>query len=168
MNNKICQICGSNKKVCLYRKQNKYLCNACRCEHDTYNGDIPIYKLPKYGTIEYNPEGKPICHICGKAYKKLLTHVWQKHDLTEKQYKKEFGLDIIKGITAEETKNKLRTAVKQHYNLVVEQNLIKAGRKTRFKEGQEGRTIDKVSPQTLERLKHKDWNGKFKKRHNST
>ena len=41
--------------------------------------------------IAYSPDGKPICHICGKAYKKPLTHAWQIHGLTEKEYKKSLG-----------------------------------------------------------------------------
>ena len=108
--------------------------------------------LPKYGEVKYDYRGYPICHICGKSFKKLLSHVWQKHGLTAYEYKKQFGLDTTKGIIYEGTRKKLQKSVSRHYNLVVIKNLIKGGEKTRFKEGSKGRTKDQVSEQTRKML----------------
>lgn len=107
---------------------------------------------PHFGEVVYDKQGNPVCHICGKGFKKLLTHVWQKHELSGNEYKETFGLEKKKGITSEETRELLRQRVKEHYDLVVIQNLIKGGVRSRFKYGDEGRTKDKVSEQTRRQL----------------
>ena len=101
-----------------------------------------------YGIVEYDQEGKPICEICGKAYHRVLGHVRQKHQLTEKEYKKQFGFDVTNGICSKESAE--RTSVKTKANFVkcIEHNLLANGIKTRFQVGSKGRTKDKVSAQT--------------------
>lgn len=106
-----------------------------------------------YGKVEYDINGHPICHICGKGFKKVLSHVVQKHGITAYEYKRMFGLDTTKGIVCNETKVKLQEAVERHYHKVVTSNLLSNGASTRFKKGSEGRTIDMCSEQTLSRLK---------------
>ena len=164
---KTCQLCGSSNKAFMNQRFQMILCNKCRCEIQ-YNGDeLPIiHKQPKFGEVTYDNNGLPICHICRKSYRKLLSHVWQRHDLSEKEYKRQFGLDLYNGIIAESTRTKLQKSVRDNYDLVVAENLIKSGQDTRFIGGGKGRTIDKVSPQTLDRLKNADWHGKFKKEGN--
>jgi len=107
-----------------------------------------------YGQIEYNEEGLPKCEICGKYFKRVLNHVRMSHDgMTEKEYKKKFGLDLRKGMSAELSRkwNHL------YSKTVVRSNLLKDGRNTRFQKGHPGRTIDKVSPQTMKRLKQQSF-----------
>jgi len=111
------------------------------------------YSFGNYGRIFYDFEGKPICHICGRAFHRLLSHVRQKHNLTAKEYKKKFGLNIGNGIISNISKSKSQIAVFNNYNKVVEKNLIKNGKKTRFKIGDKGRTVDKMSEQERLRLK---------------
>lgn len=110
-----------------------------------------------YGIIEYDDAGKPICEICGKAYNRVLSHVRQKHDMSEKEYKIEFGFDLGKGICSLESAEKSRIKALENYDLVIAQNLINNGSKTRFIKGGQGRTKDKISQQTrlslIERLK---------------
>jgi hypothetical protein len=105
--------------------------------------------------VEYNHLKQPICHICGRAFKNLLTHAYQKHGTSAYDYKKEFELDLYKGIIAEETREKHRVAVKRDYDKVVVDNLLAKGKETRFTKGCEGRTRDKVSLQTLNELKNR-------------
>lgn len=100
------------------------------------------------GKIHYDEKGYPRCHICGKSFKKVLTHVWQKHGMNEKEYKKEFELDAGKGIICQETREKLQQSIKSNYDVVVKQNLIKGGKSNRFTEGSAGRTRDKIRLQT--------------------
>lgn len=109
---------------------------------------------PAFGRVEHDAEGKPICHICGKSFHKLLAHVWQKHGMTAKEYKETFGLNTTCGIISDKTKKKLQRSVKKHYELVVIKNLIEGGKKTRFKKGSKGRTKDKLSEQERLRLKN--------------
>lgn len=108
-----------------------------------------------YGVIEYDDKGKPICEICGKSFHRVLSHVRQKHDMNEREYKLKFGFDLKKGICSRFSKELSRIAVEENYDKVVVQNLNKKGQKSRFKKGDKGRTKDKVSEQTRIRLKER-------------
>ncbi len=106
-----------------------------------------------YGNIEYDIIGNPICEICGKAYSRVLSHVRQVHDMSARDYKKKFGLDLNKGICSKDSSAKTRKHTMSNYESVIKNNLLINGKKTQFKVGHKGRTIDKVSEQTLIRLK---------------
>ena len=99
-----------------------------------------------YGIIEYNQDGLPKCEICNKYFKRVITHVRQKHFMTEREYKLSYGFDLKKGIISKESKQKSRDAVIKNYDLCIE-NLSK-GAKYRFKKGYAGRTKEQVSAQT--------------------
>lgn len=114
---------------------------------------IEIHSRCKYAEISYDHEGKPICHICGKSFKKLMTHVWQKHNMSAYDYKKTFGLETTKGIMCQESVEIARLRNKQNYDKVVKENLLTKGEPKRFQIGWEGRTKDKVSPMTRKKLK---------------
>lgn len=51
-----------------------------------------IYPLPARGKIEYDESGKMICHICGRSFDKLSSHVKSCHGMTMKKYKSTFRL----------------------------------------------------------------------------
>ena len=81
------------------------ICLSCNKDVNAlYSGGLcpPCYKyfkdggtinpLPDVGTIAYDERGYVVCHICGKAYRRLGTHVAQAHDMTIKTYKERFGL----------------------------------------------------------------------------
>lgn len=106
-----------------------------------------------YGIVEYDDEGKPICEICKKSFKRVLSHVRQKHFINEKEYKLTFGFDLGKGICSKESSEKSKEAVYSNYDKCIGKNLIAAGNKTRFTDGHEGRIADKVQEQTRIRLK---------------
>jgi hypothetical protein len=110
-----------------------------------------------YGIIEYDSDGYPICEICKKSFKRVLSHVRQVHFMNEKDYKTEFGFDLYKGICSKESAEISRLRVYQNYNKCIENNLLLQGNKTRFKKNSSGRTKDKVSEQTrlmlIKRLK---------------
>lgn len=108
-----------------------------------------------YGEIEYDINGNPKCEICGKHFKRVLSHVRQKHNMNEREYKKNFGFDLRKGICSKESKEKSRKAVFENYEKVVEKNLIIKGQESRFKNGDKGRTKDMVSAQTRKMLRDK-------------
>jgi hypothetical protein len=111
-----------------------------------------VYDLPSYGELGYSEDGKPICHVCGQAFDKVLSHVWQVHGMTEQEYKKQFGLETTKGIMSEKSTLLARQRNKENYAVVVEENLLVAGTETRFKKGSDGRTRDKVSEYTRKKL----------------
>lgn len=103
------------------------------------------------GVIRYTEEGNVICEICGKDFKKPLSHVWQKHGISSAEYKKEFGLDAHKGVLSPTSKKLARQRVYENQKCITE-NLLKNGKKTRFEQGSIGRPKEKIRPQTAIRL----------------
>jgi hypothetical protein len=106
-----------------------------------------------YGKIEYDSEGNPKCEICGLHFKRVLSHVRQKHDMNEREYKLQFGFDLIKGICSKESSLKTREKTLSNYDKCISRNLIVNGFKTRKVKGDAGRTKDMVSAQTKQMLK---------------
>lgn len=124
---------------------------------------------PHYGEIQYDVNGNPICHICGKSFPKLGAHIWNGHKMRTREYCQIFGLDTTHGICSKDFKEKMREHVYEHYDCVVSENLIKGGKKTRFIPGCEGRTKDKMSEQTrraLSELGRRTWRTNTKKSRN--
>ena len=106
-----------------------------------------------YGTIEYDDSGKPICEICGKSFNRVISHVRQKHEMSEREYKITFGFELKKGICSKESSEKSRDAVFENYENVIVENLLVRGAESRFKNGSKGRTKDMVSEQTRIKLR---------------
>lgn len=109
------------------------------------------------GIIRYNKAGKPICEICDKAFHRILNHAHQKHGILAIDYKKKFGLDLHKGICSQESHDLSRERVFENYSLCIGENLLGQGKETRFNKGSKGRTKDKISPQTLIRLRQQSF-----------
>lgn len=107
------------------------------------------------GIIKYDDCGKPICEICGKSFKRVISHVRQVHDMNERDYKTKFGFDLKKGICSNESKEISRKRVFENYEKCISSNLIGNGSKSRFVLGSKGRTKEKVSAQTRIRLKER-------------
>jgi hypothetical protein len=112
-------------------------------------------KCMSYGIIEYNEEGLPKCEICGGHFKRVVSHVRQKHEMNEKEYKKQYGFDLRKGICSKESAEKTRIETLKNYNKCISRNLISKGEVTRFKKGCQGRTRAMLSEQTKIRLKER-------------
>ena len=104
------------------------------------------------GIIRYDEDGLPICEICGKSFHRVLSHARQKHDISAREYKKRFGLDIGKGICSQESHEKAHDRVYENFSKCIRGNLIKKGVNTRFQKGCQGRTADMMSTQTYLRL----------------
>lgn len=109
----------------------------------------------KKGIIEYDKSGKPICHICGKAFDRVTTHARQVHGISAREYKLKFGLDLKKGICSINSKNKSSKAVFCNYEKCINSNLLEKGKNNRFVNGCKGRTKEKVSEETRIRLKQR-------------
>lgn len=107
------------------------------------------------GIIEYNEEGLPKCEICGNFFKRVLTHVRQKHFIEEREYKTEYGFDLGKGICSKESSLKSREAVLRNSEKCIGDNLLNKGANTLFLEGHKGRTKEQVSEQTRIYLKER-------------
>lgn len=143
---KYCKRC--NKQI---KNTNKDFCKSCYAtEKRLYQ--LITYPLPKKGEVAYTPDGKVVCHICGKSFNAVLSHARQYHKISALDYKKEFGLDTTKGLLSDLTKQKHINAVNSNYDTVVIENLVNKGKETRYIKGSFGRTKDKVSLQTKIKL----------------
>ena len=107
---------------------------------------------PNYGKVVKTADGRLVCHICGRPFRKLGAHVVQKHGITAWEYKVMFGLDVIRGLISDEHRQHLSDCVTRNYDVVVKQNLIECGAATRFSLHSKGRVKAVVSEQTRLRL----------------
>ena len=107
-----------------------------------------------YGIIEYNIEGQPKCEICGEFFNRVISHARQKHNINEREYKKQFGFDLKKGICSKESSQRTRIKTIQNYDKCIK-HLKVTGSKFRFKKGDKGRTKENVSEQTRLMLKQR-------------
>lgn len=144
-----CEECGSNYKVSYFEEFESHLCNDCY----RLNKEHPVNPLPGKGEILYDSQRRPICHICGRAYNKLMSHARLTHGISAREYKLMFSLSLKKGIVSPDTAEVLREHVRKNYEIVVSNNLVKAGSDTRFEKGYEGRTKDKLSLQELNAIR---------------
>lgn len=87
------------------------------------------------------------CLVCGKKFARVCTHVRQAHDMTAREYKEYYGLDVKRGLLSEEDRAVMREHTKSNGTV---KNLQK-GEKYRFKKGE---TLNyERSEQTKKRLK---------------
>ena len=105
------------------------LCETC---HRYFKEGGIINPLPGPGTIAYDHRGCVVCHICGKAYKRLGTHVKQFHNMTIKEYKERFGL-CNNTKTTEANYSKMMHDYAYQYNMP--EQLRITGENTRIKKG---------------------------------
>jgi len=106
-----------------------------------------------YGIVEYDNDGKPICEICRKSFNRVICHVRQIHQLSEKEYKLAFGFESIKGICSKESAEKSRERIFANYDKCISNNLLNKGENTRFIKGSKGRTTNMVQEETRLKLK---------------
>ena len=146
-----CSRCERTSESHRIIKSKEYGMLCDRCYQREKNNPI-TYKLPEYGEVTYSPDNKPICHICGKAFNKILSHARQVHKVSAREYKETYGLDVKKGIMSPKSTSLARQRVYENYDVSIENNLLDRGKKSRYKEGHKGRTKDQVSEQTRRRL----------------
>ena len=60
------------------------LCQGC---YKYFKSGGTIHSIPVAGTIAYDDQGKIICHICGKSFVRLGSHIKESHGLTIAEYK---------------------------------------------------------------------------------
>lgn len=121
-----CQVCGKTE---FYKKYPFNLCQQC---YAYFRNGGKVYKLPPIGRIVFDKQGKLICHICGKSYKKLGSHAIQAHGLTASEYRKEFGLCANCRLTSDDYSQKMRDYA---YKYDMDLQLQRTGKATRLAPG---------------------------------
>lgn len=122
---KLCKCCGD-----IIENRHSDLCQSC---YVYFKEGGVIHPLPKEGNVEKDERGYVICHICGKAYKKLGSHVANKHNMTTDIYREKFGLCSRTKIT--ETNYSQKMSAFAYKNNMPEQ-LKAIGLNTRIKFGE--------------------------------
>lgn len=65
--------------------------------------------MSMHGALE-TVGGRLVCHVCGRDYLSLQSHVWGAHGYTAEEYRKEFGLYSTTPLWADEVSAKLTAA----------------------------------------------------------
>jgi len=87
----------------------------------------------KYSQYE---EGKIKCPMCSGYYKKICSHVVQRHNMTSKDFKAKYGYNNKKGVMTKESREIARANLFKNYEQSVIENLLIKGFDTRVKKGQ--------------------------------
>lgn len=105
------------------------LCQGC---YNYFKGGGKIHDIPAAGTIVYDDQGKVICHICGKSFVRLGSHVKESHGLTIAEYKERFGLCHSARTTEKSYSDIMRRHAKENG---MDQQLLESGKSTRIQKG---------------------------------
>lgn len=123
----ICSSCGKN-----YHSNKAYPNRLCQGCYNYFRKGGTINPIPKHGEITHDERGFVICHICGKAFKRLGSHIKESHGFTIAEYKEMFGL-CNNAKTTEQTYSQHMS--KLAYRNAMPQRLQETGQKTRIKKG---------------------------------
>ena len=113
------------------------MCQACYNYYRKGGTDNP---LPQPGVIAHDYRGYVVCHICGKAYKKLGGHIKESHGMTIAEYKEKFGL-CNNARTTEANYSAHMHNLAYKYNM--DKQLKEVGKATRIKKGERDKRLGK-------------------------
>ena len=106
------------------------LCQGC---YKYFKNGGKIHDIPAAGTIAYDEQGKVICHICGKSFVRLGSHIKENHEMTIDEYKERFGLCKRTKTTEKSYSDTMSRYAK---NNGMDQQILHAGKTTRIQKGQ--------------------------------
>lgn len=113
------------------------LCQSCYRYYRDGGTDNP---LPKLGRVEYDYRGYVICHICGRAYKRLGSHIKESHGMTIAEYKEKFELCNNARTTERNYSEHMHNLA---YQYDMPNRLQKTGYNTRIKKGEKDKRLGK-------------------------
>ena len=77
----------------------------------------PAYGSPdghgRYGILDRDDDGRPICHECGRALEHLATHV-RVHGISAAEYRERHGLSPGLALVGEDARARMRAAWERH------------------------------------------------------
>lgn len=97
-----------------------------------------INAIPPPGVIMKDKRGYVICHICGRSYSRLGSHVRESHSMTIHEYKERFGLCECSKTTEENYSKMMSTYA---YDRNMPERLKAAGMNTRIKSGEKDNLV---------------------------
>lgn len=119
-----CKECGK-----AIAKSYSGMCQGC---YNYFRKGGTIHPLPPKGRVEHDIQGKVICHICGRSYTRLGSHIRESHNMTISEYKEQFGLCSNARTTESGYSHHMREL---SYVYEMPERLKIAGQATRIKKG---------------------------------
>lgn len=129
--------CSKCNKPIIGRIYPEETCQACYNYYRKGGVDNPI---PALGKIEHDYRGYVICHICGRAYKRLGSHIKESHGLSIAEYKAKFELCNNAKTTESSYSNHMHNLA---YKYNMPDRLIQTGKATRIKKGEKHMRLGK-------------------------
>lgn len=127
---------------CSKETKRLYPGETCQGCYNYFRKGGTINGLPAPGEIVHDDRGYVVCHICGRAYKRLGSHLKESHNTTIAEYKEEFGL-CNNARTTEYTYSKHMRDLAFRYNMPGRLQI--AGFQTRIKVGDKPLRLGKKS-----------------------
>lgn len=106
------------------------LCEGC---YNYFRKGGTIHPLPDPGRIEHDDDGKVICHICGRSYKRLGSHIRESHGMTIEEYKEQFGLCRKARTTEKSYSDKMH---RHALDRGMDERVLEIGQNTRIRKGE--------------------------------
>lgn len=133
----ICSSCGKRQNSDkIYPNR---LCQGC---YNYFRNGGTIHPLPSAGTIVKDNRGFVVCHICGKAYVRLGSHIRESHGMTIAEYKRRFGLCA----NCKTTESKYAKTMRDYaYSNGMPERLERTGLNTRIKIGERDKRLGKAT-----------------------
>lgn len=129
-----CSKCGKPISGKIYPDET---CQACYNYYRNGGTDNPI---PSKGKIAHDYRGYVVCHICGRAYKRLGSHIKEWHNMSIAEYKAEFEL-------CNNAKTTERNYSEHMHDLAYKYDMPKrlqiTGKSTRIKKGEKDKRLGK-------------------------
>ena len=123
-----CASCG--KEI---NERQRYAGDLCQGCYNYFRNGGTINPLPKKGVITKDYRGYVVCHICGKAYRRLGSHVKESHNMTIAEYKERFGLCRCTKTTETNYSHHMSELALKYE---MPQRLLIVGKPTRIQKGQ--------------------------------
>lgn len=105
------------------------MCQGC---YKYFRNGGAIHPIPPEGRIEHDANDKVICHICGRSYTRLGSHIKESHQMSISEYKEQFGL-CSNARTTESAYSHHMSELAYEYDMP--NQLKRAGESTRIKKG---------------------------------
>ena len=147
---KTCKVCGDPILGKRFRTYCSKLCRTKATNARSYKKNGADYQRKRNDKLAsvYSPD-KIQCPICKRWYVQVCSHALATHKIPSREFKEMFGYDVKKGRVPywyRVAKGKQALENGTYKNL-------EAGKKYRFKKGQEGVGVYERSNETMERLK---------------
>lgn len=122
----ICSSCGKT----IRKAYPGGMCEGC---YNYFRKGGTVSPLPPRGVVARDHRGYVVCHICGRAYKRLGSHARESHGLTIAEYKSKFGLCGSAKTTERMYSERMKRLA---YQYDMPDMLKEAGKGTRIKAGE--------------------------------